>query len=69
MAFNASGIRTASDGAWQGDNPLKHSLPLLMVQTIVVLFVSRTLALFLRPLRQPKVVAEIMYLKRQISGS
>lgn len=58
--LNASAIKTASDGVWQGDNPLNHSLPLLIVQTMMVLFVSRTLAFFLKPLRQPKVVAEII---------
>ncbi|KAL3029243.1 hypothetical protein AAZX31_03G153100 [Glycine max] len=60
MTFNASTITTASEGAWQGDNPLNHALPLLIVQTILVVFVSRTLAFLLKPFRQPKVVAEII---------
>ncbi|KAK7336965.1 hypothetical protein VNO77_17519 [Canavalia gladiata] len=60
MAFNTSAIRTSSNGAWQGDNPLNHALPLLILQTILVVFASRTLAFFLKPLRQPKVVAEII---------
>ncbi|XP_027351548.1 cation/H(+) antiporter 20-like [Abrus precatorius] len=60
MRLNTSAIRTSSDGAWQGDNPLNHALPLLIVQTILVVSVSRTLAFLLRPLRQPKVVAEII---------
>ncbi|CAJ1897396.1 unnamed protein product [Sphenostylis stenocarpa] len=51
---------TSSEGAWQGDNPLNHALPLLIIQTILVLFLSRTLAFLLKPLRQPKVVAEII---------
>ncbi|KAK7284210.1 hypothetical protein RJT34_18952 [Clitoria ternatea] len=53
-------VTTSSDGAWEGDNPLKHALPLLIIQTVLVVFLSRTLAFFLKPLRQPKVVAEII---------
>ncbi|KAK7396503.1 hypothetical protein VNO78_17554 [Psophocarpus tetragonolobus] len=61
MALNTSSIRTtSSEGAWQGDNPLSHALPLLIIQIILVLLVSRTLAFVLKPLRQPKVVAEII---------
>ncbi|GAU23030.1 hypothetical protein TSUD_336780 [Trifolium subterraneum] len=60
MVMNTSAIETSSDGAWQGDNPLNHGLPLLIIQTTLVMFVSRTLAFFLKPLRQPKVVAEII---------
>jgi hypothetical protein len=60
MVMNTSAIETSSDGAWQGDNPLNHGLPLLIIQTTLVMFVSRTLAFFLKPLRQPRVVAEII---------
>ncbi|XP_022742605.1 cation/H(+) antiporter 20-like [Durio zibethinus] len=60
MQHNVNTIRTSSDGAWQGDNPLNHAFPLLIVQTILVLFTSRFLAFLLKPLRQPKVVAEIV---------
>ncbi|TKY62260.1 Cation/H(+) antiporter 20 [Spatholobus suberectus] len=60
MRFNTSAIKTTSDGAWQGDNPLNHALPLLIIQTVLVVFVSRTLAFLFKPLRQPKVVAEII---------
>ncbi|PON68609.1 DNA-directed DNA polymerase [Parasponia andersonii] len=53
-------IKTSSSGAWQGDNPLNYAFPLLILQTILVLFISRFLAFLLKPLRQPKVIAEIL---------
>ncbi|CAI9098194.1 OLC1v1034803C1 [Oldenlandia corymbosa var. corymbosa] len=58
--FNTSSIKTSSGGAWQGDNPLQFAFPLLVVQTTVVLLISRLLFFLLKPLRQPKVVAEIL---------
>lgn len=59
-SHNVTMARVSSDGAWQGDNPLNHAFPLLVVQTILVLFLSRFLAFLLKPLRQPKVIAEIL---------
>jgi len=63
MMVNMRDNETSSDGAWQGDNPMNHAFPLLIIQTILVMFVSRTLAFFLKPLRQPRVVAEIIVSK------
>ncbi|XP_056170972.1 cation/H(+) antiporter 20-like [Syzygium oleosum] len=60
LSHNVTMVRISSDGAWQGDNPLNHAFPLLIVQTILVLFLSRFLAFLLKPLRQPKVIAEIL---------
>lgn len=60
MAVNISSIKTSSDGVWQGDNPLHSAFPLLIAQTILILAVSRSLAFLLKPLRQPKVIAEIV---------
>ncbi|KAK2657914.1 hypothetical protein Ddye_010966 [Dipteronia dyeriana] len=60
MAFNITAIKTASNGVWQGDNPLDFAFPLLIVQTVLILVVSRFLAFLLKPLRQPKVIAEII---------
>ncbi|EXC31016.1 Cation/H(+) antiporter 20 [Morus notabilis] len=57
---NTTRIETSSDGAWQGDNPFHFAFPLLILQTILVLFISRFLAFLLKPLRQPKVIAEIL---------
>eukprot|EP01018_Ginkgo_biloba_P021219 Gb_34315 [translate_table: standard] len=53
-------MKTTSNGAWQGDNPLDFAFPLLVVQICIVLLVSRTLAFLLKPLRQPRVIAEII---------
>ncbi|RZC78732.1 hypothetical protein C5167_002947 [Papaver somniferum] len=60
MVFNITSIKAASNGAWQGDNPLNYAFPLLIIQTTLVLLVSRSLAFLLKPLRQPKVIAEIV---------
>ncbi|KAI3961969.1 hypothetical protein MKW92_013701 [Papaver armeniacum] len=60
MTFNKTHIEASSNGAWQGDNPLNYALPLLIIQTLLVLFVGHSLTLFLKPLRQPKVIAEIL---------
>ncbi|KAL5550016.1 hypothetical protein UlMin_000192 [Ulmus minor] len=57
---NMTRIKTSSDGAWQGENPLNYAFPLLILQTILVLLISRLLAFLLKPLRQPKVIAEIL---------
>ncbi|XP_049408241.1 cation/H(+) antiporter 20 [Solanum stenotomum] len=61
MGFNVTNsIKTSSDGVWQGENTLHYAFPLLIIQTTLVVFLSRLLALLLKPLRQPKVVAEIL---------
>ncbi|KAK7378556.1 hypothetical protein VNO80_04000 [Phaseolus coccineus] len=60
MPFNITSIKTSSNGVWQGDNPLDYAFPLLTLQIILVLIVTRSLALLLKPLRQPKVIAEIL---------
>ncbi|KAJ7972532.1 Cation/H(+) antiporter like [Quillaja saponaria] len=60
MPVNITSIKTSSNGAWQGDNPLDYAFPLLIVQTTLVLVVSRFLAFLFKPLRQPKVIAEIV---------
>ncbi|CAM8922457.1 unnamed protein product [Rhodiola kirilowii] len=57
---NITSIKTSSNGAWQGDNPLHFAFPLLIIQTILILVLSRILAFLLKPLRQPKVIAEIV---------
>eukprot|EP00897_Mesotaenium_endlicherianum_P010605 jgi/Mesen1/9573/ME000065S08997 len=52
--------KTTSNGAWSGDVPVHFSLPLLIVQLCLVLVISRVAALILRPLRQPRVIGEII---------
>lgn len=58
--LNITAIKTSSNGVWQGDNPLHFAFPLLIAQTILILAVSRSLTFLLKPLRQPKVIAEIV---------
>eukprot|EP00253_Pinus_taeda_P012348 PITA_12348 len=53
-------MKTTSNGAWQGDNPMNFALPLLIVQICIVLLVTGALAFLLSPLRQPRVIAEII---------
>lgn len=60
MNMNMSSIKTASNGVWQGDNPLHFAFPLLILQSVLILLLTRFLALLLKPLRQPKVIAEIV---------
>ncbi|KAL4309796.1 hypothetical protein GQ457_01G017670 [Hibiscus cannabinus] len=60
MSLNITSIKTTSHGAWQGDNPLNFSFPLLIAQTTLILVLTRFLAFLLKPLRQPKVIAEIV---------
>ncbi|KAJ1416155.1 Sodium/solute symporter superfamily [Sesbania bispinosa] len=67
MASNATSgnvctppMKPTSNGAFQGDNPLDYALPLAILQICLVLVVTRGLAYLLRPLRQPRVIAEII---------
>ncbi|KAF1872651.1 hypothetical protein Lal_00016488 [Lupinus albus] len=53
-------MKPASNGIFQGDNPLDFALPLAILQICLVFVVTRGLAYLLRPLRQPRVVAEIV---------
>lgn len=53
-------MKTSSNGVWQGDNPTEFAFPLLIIQICLVLLVTRTLAFLLKPLRQPRVIAEII---------
>uniref|UniRef100_A0A3Q7IF57 Cation/H+ exchanger transmembrane domain-containing protein n=1 Tax=Solanum lycopersicum TaxID=4081 RepID=A0A3Q7IF57_SOLLC len=53
-------MKATSNGIFQGDNPLDCALPLAIVQICLVLVLTRVLAYILRPLRQPRVIAEII---------
>ena len=53
-------MKTTSEGAWQGDDPLHFALPLLILQICLVVVVTRSLAFVLKPLHQPRVIAEII---------
>lgn len=64
MAHNASScpgpMHATSNGVFQGDNPLDYALPLAILQIVLVVALTRILAFLLRPLRQPRVIAEIV---------
>ncbi|XP_055821849.1 cation/H(+) antiporter 18-like [Solanum dulcamara] len=53
-------MKATSNGVFQGDNPLDYALPLAIVQICMVLVLTRAIAYLLRPLRQPRVIAEII---------
>ncbi|KAL3499277.1 hypothetical protein ACH5RR_038370 [Cinchona calisaya] len=53
-------MKATSNGAFQGDNPLDFALPLAILQICLVVVVTRSLAFVLKPLRQPRVIAEIV---------
>ncbi|KAG5589429.1 hypothetical protein H5410_039943 [Solanum commersonii] len=53
-------MKATSNGIFQGDNPLDYALPLAIVQICLVLVLTRVLAYILHPLRQPRVIAEII---------
>ncbi|GER40847.1 Cation/H(+) antiporter 15 [Striga asiatica] len=49
-----------TNGIWQGDNPLDYSLPLFILQLTLVVVTTRLLVIALKPLRQPRVISEIL---------
>ena len=53
-------MKATSNGVFQGDNPLDFALPLAILQIVIVVALTRILASLLRPLRQPRVIAEIV---------
>ncbi|CAO2166819.1 unnamed protein product [Urochloa humidicola] len=55
-----SPMMIATNGIWQGFNPLEFSLPLFILQTAIIVVTTRVLVLLLRPFRQPRVIAEIL---------
>ncbi|XP_044477253.1 cation/H(+) antiporter 18-like [Mangifera indica] len=62
MAGNVSctAMQATSNGVFQGDNPIDFALPLAILQICLVVVVTRILAVILKPLRQPRVIAEIV---------
>ncbi|TKY54353.1 Cation/H(+) antiporter 19 [Spatholobus suberectus] len=53
-------MKATSNGAFQHENPLDYALPLLILQICLVVAFTRFLAFLCRPLRQPRVIAEII---------
>lgn len=62
MAGNVSctAMQATSNGVFQDDNPIDFALPLAILQICLVVVVTRILAVILKPLRQPRVIAEIV---------
>ncbi|XP_047337414.1 cation/H(+) antiporter 18-like [Impatiens glandulifera] len=54
----SSPMKAVSNGIFQNDNPLDFALPLAILQICLVVVLTRFLAFLLKPLRQPRVVAE-----------
>ncbi|XWS48854.1 hypothetical protein CRYUN_Cryun13aG0112400 [Craigia yunnanensis] len=59
-ASNCLPMKATSNGVFQGDNPLDYALPLAILQICLVVALTRILAFLLKPLRQPRVIAEIV---------
>ncbi|KAK3227959.1 hypothetical protein Dsin_007821 [Dipteronia sinensis] len=53
-------MKATSNGVFQDDNPLDFSIPLAILQICLVIVVTCVLAVILKPLRQPRVIAEIV---------
>ncbi|KGN53373.1 cation/H(+) antiporter 18 [Cucumis sativus] len=53
-------MKATSNGVFQGDNPLDFALPLAILQICLVVILTRLLGFAFRPLRQPRVIAEIV---------
>ncbi|KAK7388331.1 hypothetical protein VNO78_23145 [Psophocarpus tetragonolobus] len=53
-------MKATSNGAFQHENPLDYALPLLILQICLVVAFTRFLAFLCRPLKQPRVIAEII---------
>ncbi|KAJ1415128.1 Sodium/solute symporter superfamily [Sesbania bispinosa] len=53
-------MKATSNGAFQHENPIDYALPLLIVQICIVVAFTRFIAFICKPLRQPRVIAEII---------
>jgi len=49
-----------SEGFWQKENPLNYSLPLFLLQLLLVVVATRLFVYILKPIRQPRVISELM---------
>ncbi|KAF8413591.1 hypothetical protein HHK36_001583 [Tetracentron sinense] len=47
-------------GIWQGTSPLQYSSILFVVQVTLIVVITRSLVFLLKPLRQPRIVFEIL---------
>lgn len=51
---------TTTNGIWTGDRMLDYSLPLFILQAIMIIVITRTLYIVIRRFRQPRFVAEVI---------
>ncbi|KAJ4870819.1 Cation/H(+) antiporter 19 [Raphanus sativus] len=49
-----------SNGAFQNENPLDYALPMIILQICLVVVFYKALSLPSKPLKQPRVIAEII---------
>ncbi|KAL3518009.1 hypothetical protein ACH5RR_020598 [Cinchona calisaya] len=47
-------------GIFYGDNPLQYSVPIMLLELSILMIITRILRFLLKPLRQPRVVPEIL---------
>ncbi|XP_027111945.1 cation/H(+) antiporter 24-like [Coffea arabica] len=49
-----------SFGVFYGENPLQYSVPIMLLEVSMLMVITRILRFILKPLRQPRVVSEIL---------
>ncbi|PIA61618.1 hypothetical protein AQUCO_00300855v1 [Aquilegia coerulea] len=49
-----------TNGVWQGGNPIDYALPVFILQITCIVVITRVLVFVLKPLRQPRVISEII---------
>lgn len=49
-----------NNGVWQAEAPITESFPLFVSQLTVIIFITRLLFLVLKPLHQPRLIAEVL---------
>lgn len=52
--------KNPSFGVFYGENPLKAPFPLLLLEMSLVIVISRLVRLLLKPLKQPRVVSDVI---------
>lgn len=50
----------SSRGFWFKDDPTNHALPIFMIQLILMFIISQSTRLLLSPLKQPKVICNLL---------
>ncbi|XP_059658792.1 cation/H(+) antiporter 19 [Cornus florida] len=53
-------MKATSNGMFQGESPFDFAVPLAIFQICLVIAFTRSLAFILKPMRQPRVIAEII---------